>query len=523
MSKPKKLITGTKKEILEDIQKVSDEFYKKNKKEITRTYYRDKGKYSETLIEKLFGSFTEAKKCIIIKDKNNKEIKRENINISVTNKDKNKKYFVSAIIPKAKVNKVFWKSILNYCEHNNAQPILLVMRGVLSEDTFDSDIYEEFSKYFFTEYKFNDNLIAKDFMLSPQQILPLTGLHRYGGRKNSVIVAHSKQMLSTIPKQHNDFPHLVFSTGTICDPVYRNTRQGQIAKEDNCLGGFIIDVEDSTSFHQRAIRFDGCGFQDLNIYYTPNRVENKNVNSLIIEPHFGVESEKALNVFKDVINVCNPCNIFMHDTFDSLSINPHIKNKIGLRIQTKEHQKSLKLELDYLGLWLQHFQSQYPKIKFYHVHSNHNYFIDRYLHEGEFIKDKENVVLGAELFLYHAKNINPMEQYLRNNFTIDNHIFLKKGESFIINGCEMNTHSHVGSNGSKGTLRNIETAYNNAIIGHSHSYNIWRDILQIPCVCELQQLYNIDGASSWLHGNGILFENGMKQGILYINGKWRLE
>jgi len=514
-----KLLTGTKKSVLEDIQCLHNEFFKKNNKEITRGYYRSHGKYNESLIDKYYGSFTLAKKELIT---NKNTVAREDIDIKFTNKEKNKKYFISSIIPNSKINELFWESILNYCEFNQAQPLLFVMRGVNSNDSFSEATIEKYSKYFITEYIFNSNLIAKDFMLSPQQILPLSGLQRYGGKKQSLIIAHSKQMLNTIPKQHNETPHIVLSTGTICTPTYANTRQGQIAKEDNCLAGWIIEVKDDKIFHQRAIRFDGKGFQDLNKYYTNNKVTNLKVNSLICEPHIGVESQKAMTLFKEVTSLCEPKNIFIHDSFDALSINPHTKNKNGLRTQVDEHQQSLEKELNYLGNFLEQWQKEFPDIKFYHIHSNHNYFVNRYLEEGEFVKDVANMKIGAELFLYLANNKNPIEEYLKKHFTISNHIFLRKGQSFIINGCEMNTHGHAGSNGSKGSFRGIEIAYNKAIIGHSHSYNIWRDVLQIPCLCELQQLYNSDGASSWLHGNGILFENGMKQAIVYINNEWKL-
>jgi len=515
----KKLTKGNSKSILEDLQRVQDDYYQLNKKELTRGYYRTHGKYNESLIEGLFGSFTEAKKHLKIEIE--KKVTREDIHEVIKNKEKCKKYFVSSIIPNSKVNETFWKTILKYCEYNNAQPVLLVMRGVNSDDSFSENDIETYSKYFATEFSFNTNLIAKDFMLSPQQILPLTGLQRYGGKKNSIIVAHSKQMLFTIPKQYNNSPHIVLSTGTISTPIYSNTRQGQIAKEDNCLAGWSIEVKDDKVFHQRAIRFDGKGFQDVNKYYTSDKVEEKNVNSLIIEPHIGVESIEAVGVFEEVIDICKPKSIFIHDSFDALSINPHIKNKNGIRVRVGGHQESLKKELDYFGKFLEKWQEQYPTIDFYHVHSNHNYFVNRYLEEGEFVKDKENIKLGAELFLYMVNDLNPIEEYIKKNFKVSHHTFLKKGQSFLVKGCEMNTHGHVGSNGSKGSFRGIETAYNNAVIGHSHSYNIWRDVLQIPCLCELQQLYNMDGASSWLQGNGILFDNGKKQALVYVNGEWK--
>jgi hypothetical protein len=259
------------------------------------------------------------------------------------------------------------------------------MRGVDIQDEFTADILKEYGKYFATEIKFNENLIAKDFLLSPMQILPLTGLARYGGKKQSIIVAHTKQMMLTIPKQKDQFPHLILSTGTVCIPVYKNNRQGQIAKEDHCFGGVITEIKNNKIFFIRTIRFDNKGFQDLNIYYS-NKVEIKNINSVICEPQIGIEDSKAVKICNDIVKNYKPKNIFIHDSFDAGSVNPHIKNKIGIRCKNLESQFTLEKELKYFGDFLMKWELEFPKIKWYHVASNHNYFVDRYLEEGEFIK-----------------------------------------------------------------------------------------------------------------------------------------
>jgi hypothetical protein len=504
--------------LVEDLNKVQNKWSKNNKGILTREYYRQNGKFSTFLIEKVFGSFNKAKKeCDLKKEKTT----RESFNIFKSNKKINKKYFISSIIAGAPIKKEFIDSINQYCIENNTELILLVMRGVEIKSAFDKEIIEKYSKYFCTEFQFNSNIIAKDFMLNPQQILPLTGLQRYGGKSQSIIVAHSKQMMITVPKPHNDFPHLVLSTGTICLPNYRNTRQGQIAKEDNCLSGIILEVKNDNIFFLRTIRFDGKGFQDLNKYYTSEKVINKNANSIIIEPHFGEEDKEAFKIYDEVIDLCKPKNVFMHDSFDAGSVNPHELNKIGVKCKRKSVQKTLEDELVYFGNCLQKLEEKY-KATYYHVYSNHNLFVDRYLENGDFIKDSINVKIGAELFLALINNENPIEYYLKKNFDLKDQIFLKRGESFQVSDCEMNIHGHISSNGRRGNAKSIEISSNSAIIGHSHSPSIWRSVICIPTLSNLQQEYNMDGASSWLQGVGLLFESGEKQIILNINKEWKL-
>lgn len=520
----KKQIEVSKDEVIKDLQKVQNKYIKEKKEGIiTRNYYRKYGNYPTPKIEDLFDSFTQARNEAQIEEIPEKEkITRYSFNITKINKKKNKRFFISSIIPSAPINEKFWDSIQTYCNYNKAEPLLLVMRGVKADDEFTEDVLEKYQKYFCTEVIFNSNLVAKDFLLNPQQILPLTGLQRYGSKQHSLLVSHSKSMFSTIPKQPNEFPHIILSTGTICEPIYRNTRQGQIAKEDNCLSGWIVEVKDETIYFLRAIRFDGNGFQDLNKYYNSKQVVVKNVNSVVFEPHFGIEDELGLKQLDEIIVQCKPKNIFIHDSFDGGSINPHDEEKIGIKCNLQKNQQTLEVELNHLGNQLQILENKYKNITYYHVSSNHNNFVKKYLEEGKFINDYNNVKIGAELFLAQVNGNDPIEYFLKHNFKLKKQKFLKTGESFILNGCEMNTHGHKGSNGSRGNLKNIEMAYNNAFIGHSHSPAIWRDVFCVPCLCQLQQTYNKDGASSWLQGCGLLFDNGRKQLILNIFGEWKL-
>lgn len=510
----------TKKQLVEDLEKIQNLWSEKHEGIITRDFYRSNGKYKESQINKVFGSFKEVRKILKVEEK--EKITREFFNIKKVNKNYNKRYFVTAIIPNAKINEKFANSIETYCKYNQAELLLMVMRGVNIDDEFSSEILEKYQKHFITEFIFNDKLISKDFLINPSQIIPLTGLARYGGKSQSLLIASPKQSLVTIPKQINEFPHIVFSTGTFCEPQYKNNRQGQIAKEDNQLSGWIIEIQDNKTFFIRAVQFDGRGFQDLSKYYTADNVIDKNANSIVIEPHFGVEDNNALDFVDNVIKDCKPLNMILHDSFDGGSINPHISNNIGAKCIRNTIQQTLKSELDYLGFKLQDLETKYKNMSFFHVYSNHNQFVNRYLENGLFINDFQNVKIGAELFLAMVNGNDPVEYYLNKNFKLKNQKFLKAGESYKICNVELNTHGNKGSNGSRGNIKGIEASISDAIIGHSHTYSIYRNIVSIPTVCQLQQNYNKDGTSSWLTGCCLLFENGKKQVILNIYDKWKL-
>lgn len=477
--------------ITNDFLEVNKKFIKeKPNKTITRNYYRKykDSKITDSLIEEYFGSFTELKKCNIVEEK---KVLREDIDVVKTNKKVNKRYVVSSIITGAKVNEKFYESLVTYCNHNNSELILLVMRGINNKDSFSEEDYNKYSKHFVTEFTFNKNLVAMDFMLSPQMILPLTGLNRFGGKDKSVIVAHTKQMLNSIARKKDDFPHLVVSTGTVCEPNYRNTRQGRLASQDNSLSALIVEVESNEIFHIRQIQFDGKGFYDITNcvkFYEPNnKIKNDSAEAIVYEPHIGQENKDAVKFTKDLLKIAKSNKVFIHDSFDGRSCNPHENKNIKAKHLRPEHQKTLQQELNYFASYLLEWEQEFKNIKFYHVYSNHNLFLNRYLESGNFVFDSFNARTGAELFIDLLDNKNPLESYIKKNFNIKRNYFLKEDESFLLKGCEMNTHGHKGSNGSRGSVKNIELTLNNAFIGHTHSPTIHRNTFQVGCVCDLQQ------------------------------------
>ncbi|HET8686678.1 MAG TPA: hypothetical protein VFM18_08440, partial [Methanosarcina sp.] len=75
---------------------------------------------------------------------------------------------------------------------------------------------------------------------------------------------------------------------------------------------------------------------------------------------------------------------------------------------------------------------------------------------------------------------------------------------------------------AKGSIQNLSKLGEKAIVGHSHSPGILGGCWQVGTLSKIDLDYT-SGASGWIHTNCIIHENGKRQMINVINGKWRKE
>ena len=92
---------------------------------------------------------------------------------------------------------------------------------------------------------------------------------------------------------------------------------------------------------------------------------------------------------------------------------------------------------------------------------------------------------------------------------------IQEDDSYRILGeIEAGLHGHLGSNGSRGSPRNISNA-GKANTGHTHSTGIFQGVYTAGLYADLDLKYN-KGLSSWSHGCVITYLNA-KRAILTIN------
>ena len=509
---------------LRELLKQADLDYKKrfgNDKEITRDFFRPylaRADISEHEITEIWGSFSNFKQTL--------SYKRQDISIVKNDADKSgkRRYFITSFVVGAKINTNCFKTVQTFCKKENAQLILIIIRGVEIKQQIEKKEYDNFKECFATEYFLNENLVAKDFYIDPQQIDPTTGINRYGNKTYSVIIGSPKQILKPVPSKHGEFPHLIYSTGTICDVEYKKSKTGVMAEQDEQKGGLIVEIENHKFFHIRNVQFDnGGGFCDLNKYYQCKKVKKIKTASIIWgDIHYGMEDKTAESASEEMSGLLNVEKIVIHDLFNAASVMRHNRKDMISRLHRENYEKILKLELDYVGHKLHALSQKFKKSTIYIVSSNHDRHLNDYLSRGEWIEDENNFVLACELFLELYKDKNPIEYYIRKNFKIDNVVFLKQEENLIIGGFQCAKHGDQGNTGAKGNIKSLEIAFPCSVIGNYHAPAIYRQIYQVGCLCKLDPEYTIGYASASMHANCIIHKNKTRQMILIINGKYKI-
>ena len=521
----------TREDIINDAKQIYSKGLEKNKNFVLkRDYYVKTGVYSKNQIEEEFGTFTDllniVKEEMGIKDEEG--LTREDFNIvkDESSKGDERKYFITSAIVGSEISMPFLKSIKTYCKHNKAELIILVMRGISKKDIFLPHVLKEIEDYICTEIKFNENLQAKDFKLSPMMMKPLTGIARIGSKETNLIVASPKQQVESVAVSNRTLPHISFTTGTLSTPEYTNDRIGVLGEQDNIIGGLIVEIRDEEIFHLRMVGADkkGC-FYDLDNYYTQDSVKKSTIEAFVMgDLHSGSEDESAINAWKDCIKLTKPKYVIMHDVMDNASINPHEEKNIVYNANLPEFAKTLENELNLLGDTLNQWTSEFNKTQFVITKGNHCIWLTKYLEQGKYARQEQahNHRFALSLAPYVLDGKNPIAEYINKKFKIKNIKFLEVDDDFKIKKQQLGYHGHRGSNSGKSSAAGLELSQGMGIFGHTHSCSVLRGVMIVGTSTKLKLAYNKDGASSWTHSSALLYPSGHKTLIISIKGKWKI-
>lgn len=440
-------------------------------------------------------------------------------------------YFVTSIIGGMDLNDKAFTTVLNYCKVKGYELVLLPMKNAYKnrvdrEDRDISDYPEAIHPYmdtsFYVEYIFNENIRAKDFLLLPQQKKPLTGLREYGKKQFSLVVASPKQDMETIPVAKGKHPHIIHSTGSLSLPSgYFNDRAGRIAEEDHINGGLIIEVSDSKLFFLRQVQFDqDGGFNDLDSYYIGNKIKKAECVAVTwSDLHNKMECEKALQATYEWTSLIKPSQIYLQDSVDMHSVNPHHLKSTYDRVHRYADIDTLPKELNAFGIKLLELNKLFPFAKIIDTPSNHPYFLIRYLDDpdGRWLRDiSENVKAASELFYTRINKIevNPIKYWIQKYFpeTSKFMVWPSEGDSIEITDrkIDMNVHGHLGPNGARGAGPGIKLAYQQVNQGHTHGPGIDGGLWKCGVMAH-DHGYNTKSASNWLTANIAVYKNGQRQ------------
>jgi len=435
-----------------------------------------------------------------------------------------KKFLITTIVGGCELHKEFLYSIQTWEKNEGGVALFLMADNDLTQipDEIDDD------KIVFDDLSLNNNIYISTIKILPKMINPGTGLQRLTFGEKSFIGASPKQYLEFIAQnKKNNLPRALMFTGAVTLPsyhgkLYYQKRTDKLAHMDHKIGAVIVEVKDKTHFHFRQVQAMKNGnFIDLGKEYSPNNVEPVRAEAFILgDLHAEQINSEILQTWHRVAAKIKPKRIILHDVFDGYSINHHDRNQaVTLAKKSMEKGLNLKKELDNLTLILKELTEKYEQVCI--VHSNHDNFLEKYLQEGEFLKDPENILISLDLMKQLILGKNPIEWYVRSNLSCKNLIWWNEASHVEIEGCLVTSHGHRGPNGSRGSLKALEKIFPNIMLGHSHTPGIIRDGYQLG-YSGGDHTYAV-GPSSWMETSGVIYRGGGKQLINSIDGECFLQ
>ena len=437
--------------------------------------------------------------------------------------DMMKRYVLTTAQMGAKPHTKFLKTLETYCKINKAELIILPTAG---KTVMEDKLNEHFNNYNIVtkDTSLNSNLKISNYAIRPQQINPLTGIRRFAQGDKSFIFASTKQSMEYVPTSDGKFPKAVMTTGACTEPNYRlNNRIGRIAKKDHTLGAVVVEVENDRFFHFRHLTSQKNGiFYDLN-----KRYNGKSIKEITEVPAFIVGDLHPYDINRvhqkctfEQMQYLNPKNVFLHDTFNGLSISHHNEGHYVRQYELSKLQGlNLERELKRTLKEITNYCNRTNGIV-HIVPSNHDDHLSRYLDECRFIKDKGNQLIGSLLFSEYLQGFNPLESGLEHVGELPENLHFIDSKGYKILGVELGQHGHLGANGGRGSIKSIEEANHKSVTGHSHSACKNRNTYKVGTSTNLRLHYN-KGYSSWSQTNGVLYQNGNVQLLNTVGSHWK--
>lgn len=500
--------TYNKEDIIEDYRNLQSQFPDRI---VTRSEYRQNGEYKTSLIEKLFGSWTNfVKEAGYITKVNKYEIEKES---------KGSRIVISSIIDGIDINEEVLETLETYAKWNKAELYLFWTKSPKKgQYGLRSEVFNRVKDYLVTSLKFEDNSIAaEDLSINYTSKNPLMNLEKVNKNSSIFIVPHPKQYHKMAPNDTNDETRQVWSTGTISNLEFPNTVSGRLDSKNITLGGILLEYDLYTNkYLPRNLIFKEHCIYDKNYVYVPNNgvMLLNSVPAMVLgDIHFPEHDEKVLEKSVELIEQCNPNVVVLHDIFSLNSINHHeLNNPVTRLTRQTELTKSLKVELEEdIKLLKEWFLDRFPDTLFLVVASNHDNFLMKWLNTGEFAKakDKETYKLGCEMASKIIDGRNPISEMIPTSY--HNIGFLKERDSYQpIPGIECGNHGHIGLAGSRGNTNAYNKTYEQAVIGHTHSSKIQEGTVTVGTNSMLELSYT-NTLMDWSHANAIIFANSTIQ------------
>lgn len=432
------------------------------------------------------------------------------------------------------VNSDFLASLELYCNVRGAALSIIPIRYANPsafkrsvEDTWDKRIVPYMMD---TVVDFGMFKVLGDLKIQATTLSPLNGLEPLTQGKTT-IVAHGQIQLKSCPRLKDDPPIVLTTTGSITENNYSETRVGYIADFNHSLGAVIVE-QDEDCFHLRHISAaDDGSFIDLDVKYSANGIEYVRPEALVLGDEHAWFADNGVAMAthwsgSSMVKELNPKVLVRHDIFDAYSVSHHHENNFFVKYKKLESGMTLERELVNCENYIAGTTPLGTKSVI--VGSNHNSHLMKWLQEPRSALDIANARMHSKLksmVLENYHDTGKMEDaftlYMKKQLSDMPNVEFIGDQSYKIAGIEIALHGDAGPNGARGSAKGLSRLAHKSVIGHSHSPCIEKGCYQVGTSTGLNLEY-AKGPTSWTNTHCLIHENGKRQLVTIINGKWRL-
>ena len=436
-----------------------------------------------------------------------------------------------------------WESVLSYAEASDA--VVLVVPSRYRNPTTPGESKKvddnawwptEVVPYMTDEFvELHEHLwLMSHVRVQATAVHPLSGLEALS-RGASAVFGHAQLAMRMVPTPQNRLPKVLYTTGSVSEPNYSDTRAGTRGDFHHGKGALVVE-RDGPRFHVRAVVADDKGgFYDLDKYYSSKGVKDSpGVLALITgDEHAMFNDPKcraATYTGSDSITATlKPKKIVRHDVFDAFTISHH-KRKDPL-VQYAKHKFGHTHVMDELELTVKFLEETTPKgATNLIVSSNHHDFLLRWLKEVHAPTEEPwNVDAWLELWGLITQtvefkesgvtDVDPFALWTATRLTVPTEFLPVDSEADIV-GILVGMHGHLGPNGARGSISQFSRIGAKTVVAHCHTPGIRHGCYQVGTSSRLRLDYN-KGPSSWAHCHCAIHPNGKRQLIFVVDGHWR--
>lgn len=442
------------------------------------------------------------------------------------------------------VHKPFVTALEQLCEERNGDILCIPLRyknptSRWTKSQSNDEVWApEITRYLCNERKkLNKNLIVMgDVKVQPTASSPLSGFEAMT-HGESAILGHPKIQSKTVATPQSRMPKILSTTGVATMRNYTDTRAGKQGEFHYTLGAAIVEIV-GKKFHLRRINADkkSGSFIDLDRLYGADWTGGKPTQA---QPALGIIHGDQHVDFADpaVVKAQDELSDFLkvkhrvlHDLLDGYAVNPHhAGNPFNAIAKVRHNRANAKAEMDRALDFLAE-RSTTEGRKLIVVPSNHDDFLSRWIISQDWRTAPSNaefyletalaMVRGTHMDKSGTRYPSPFAYWGRQRFDDQQVRFLDRDESFMLAGIETGMHTDKGPNGARGSLANLRRIGVKWIGGHGHAPGEDEGGMRAGTSTYLRLEYNV-GPSGWMNTDALIYANGKRTLIHYIDGEYR--